>query len=178
MNYSDIKIADSANGEGMRISLFVSGCRNHCKNCFNPETWNFNNGFPYTYETVNEILGYLDHDYIQGLTILGGEPLEQENALDVFYLIKEVNNKFNNKKDIWLYTGFIFENLIDEINKPRGYNSCNIELLNSIDVLVEGPYIDEQRDISLKFRGSKNQRILDSKKSIELRKPIIIEKYM
>lgn len=148
MYYGAIKKTDIANGEGVRVSLFVSGCRRHCKGCFNKETWDFSYGQPFNFTTIEEILEALDKPYIQGLSILGGEPLERENVPWVETLIMFVRGRFGDKKDIWLYTGFQYEEVKD------------YDLMYHIDVLVDGPFIEEQKDISLRFRGSKNQRVL------------------
>ncbi|MDP0488700.1 MAG: anaerobic ribonucleoside-triphosphate reductase activating protein [Fusobacterium sp. JB019] len=157
MYYGNIKKIDIANGEGVRVSLFVSGCRNCCKNCFNPETWNFKYGQEFNLDTENEILNLLEQKHIKGLTVLGGEPFEPENQKDLLPFIKKVNHKFPHK-DLWFFTGYIY----DQDLVPNGKKYCEVtdELLSYIDVLVDGPFIEEEKDISLKFRGSKNQRII------------------
>ena len=144
---------DVANGTGVRVSLFVSGCRNHCKGCFNKETWDFNYGEEFTSDTVNEILKLLEPAYIKGLSILGGDPFEPENIKTVLDLCRKVKKRYP-LKDIWVYTGYFYE----EFNKHP--------IMNSIDVLVDGQFIEELKDISLKFRGSSNQKIIDVKASI------------
>lgn len=161
MNYAKIRHADIANGEGVRVSLFVSGCRNHCKNCFNRETWNFDYGAPFTEETAKEIVDALSPDYIQGLTILGGEPLEPENQPAVLSLIQRVRREFP-QKDIWLYTGFEFEEVIGQ----KLSRICAPQIACSVDVLVDGRFDDNLRNISLKYRGSSNQRIIDIPKTV------------
>ena len=148
MNYSKINKTDIANGTGVRVSLFVSGCRNRCKGCFNPETWNFNYGQEFTFKTFLELSVALDPAYIDGLTILGGEPLEPEN-LDVVTAICASVRRADPDKTIWVYTGYLYEDLKD------------LEIMDYIDVLVDGRFIEEEKDISLKFRGSRNQRIIN-----------------
>ena len=155
MKYGRIKKTDIANGTGVRVSLFVSGCRNHCKGCFNPETWDFNYGKEYTNETKKEILDALAPDYISGLSILGGEPLEPENYIDVMDLCYTVKNTYP-KKTIWLYTGYNFEY----------FERYSPGILSFIDVMVDGKFREDLKDISLKFKGSSNQRIIDVKKSL------------
>ena len=151
MNYGRIKKTDIANGPGVRVSLFVSGCRNHCKGCFQPETWDFNYGEEYDgVNTANDIVKALTPDYISGLSILGGDPMEPENIDEVTSLCYIVKLLFPNKT-IWLYTGYTWEDI--RIRYP--------EILNYIDVLVDGPFIEDLKDISLAFRGSSNQRIID-----------------
>lgn len=156
MNYAAIKKTDIANGPGVRVSLFVSGCRRHCKGCFNSETWNFNYGNLFGKSTMNEILEALDKEYIEGFSILGGEPFENENKETVYNVIRTVKEKFP-QKTIWCYSGFCFEELAE--------SSRNI--LELIDVLVDGPFVEEKKNLRLKFRGSENQRIIDVKKSLE-----------
>ena len=158
MNYGEIKKWDIADGPGVRVSLFVSGCRHHCKGCFNEDTWDFDYGKPYTEDTRREILMALDKDYIQGLTLLGGEPFEPENQKILVELLRTVREQLP-KKDIWSYTGFIFER--DLVPGGRAYTDVTEEMLSMIDVLVDGPFVQEQKDITLEFRGSKNQRLLD-----------------
>ena len=148
MNYAEIKKVDIANGPGVRVSLFVSGCRNHCKGCFNPETWDFDYGRPFTRETEDEIIEALRPSWIQGLSILGGEPTEEENAAVLIPFLKRVRAALPDK-DIWLYSGYTYEALRDK------------EILSLADVLVDGPFLLEQKDAGLAFRGSRNQRIID-----------------
>ena len=148
MNYAEIKKVDIANGPGVRVSLFVSGCRNHCKGCFNPETWDFDYGRPFTTETEDEIIEALRPSWIQGLSILGGEPTEEENAAVLIPFLKRVRAALPDK-DIWLYSGYTYEALRDK------------EILTLADVLVDGPFLLEQKDAGLAFRGSRNQRIID-----------------
>lgn len=157
MYYGNIKEYDIADGPGVRVSLFVSGCRHHCKGCFNAETWNFSYGQPYTKETEDYIISLLQSDYIQGLTLLGGEPFEPVNQVELVKLLRRVRQECP-KKDVWCYTGFIY----DEDFVPGGRAYCEVtgEMLSYLDVLVDGPFIEEQKDITLLFRGSKNQRII------------------
>jgi len=150
MNYAEIKRIDIANGPGVRVSLFVSGCRNHCKGCFNPETWDFDYGRPFTRETEDEIIEALRPSWIQGLSILGGEPTEEENAAVLIPFLKRVRAALPDK-DIWLYSGYTYEALRDK------------EILTLADVLVDGPFLLELKDAGLAFRGSRNQRIIDLK---------------
>lgn len=158
MYYGKIKNCDIANGEGVRVSIFVSGCTNHCKNCFQPETWNFNYGKPYTKDTENELLRLLEPGYINGLSVLGGEPLEPANQPDVLKLIERVRHEYP-KKNIWVFSGFTFEELKTDGAYPR--TKYTDELLGSIDVLVDGRFDQSLYDISLRFRGSSNQRLID-----------------
>lgn len=157
MNYGTIKSCDIANGPGVRISLFVSGCRHHCKGCFNPETWSFDYGEPYTRETENQILEALRPSYIQGFSLLGGEPFEPENQRVLSGLLKKIRQLFP-EKDIWCYTGYLYDQ--DLIPGGRVFTEDTEKMLSCIDVLVDGEFIEAQKDISLQFRGSRNQRIL------------------
>ncbi len=163
MNYATIKPVDIANGEGVRVSLFVSGCRHHCKNCFNPETWNFAYGNVFDTNVSHEILEKLSPEYISGLTILGGEPFEPENQPQLLELVKQVRQQYPNK-NIWCYTGFLMDKEL--LGDSRANTPYTKQLLENIDVLVDGRFVEEQKDISLKFRGSSNQRIIDVKESL------------
>ncbi len=147
MNYGSIKKTDVANGEGVRVSLFVSGCRNHCIGCFNPETWDFCYGKPFTKETEDEIIEALRPSWIQGLSVLGGEPTEEENENALIPFLERVRVELPDK-DIWLYSGYTWEMLQGE------------RILELVDVLVDGPFLLEQKDAGLAFRGSRNQRII------------------
>lgn len=157
MNYANIKDCDIADGPGVRVSLFVSGCRHHCKGCFNAETWDFNFGKPYTEETEEEILRLLEPDYIQGFTLLGGEPFEPENQVILVHLLKKIRERLP-KKDIWCYTGYLYD--VDLIEDGKVYTEVTKEMLSYIDVLVDGEFIEAEKDLSLEFRGSRNQRIV------------------
>ena len=147
MNYGTIRKVDVANGPGVRVSLFVSGCRNHCRGCFNPEAWDFSYGQPFTKETEDEIIESLRPSWIQGLSVLGGEPCEEENERVLIPFLKRVKMECPNS-DTWLFSGYTYEMLQGE------------DILRYVDVLVDGPFLLEQKDISLQFRGSRNQRIL------------------
>lgn len=158
MNYGAIKKTDIANGEGVRVSLFVSGCRIHCEGCFNKESQNFSYGTPFTKETEEDIMRALAKEYISGLTVLGGEPFEVENQRALTPFLRTVKERFP-QKTIWCYTGYVYEkHLLYEGSVC--HCECTAEMLSYIDVLVDGPFIASQADISLQFRGSKNQRIL------------------
>jgi len=170
MNYSVIKNCDIANGEGIRVSLFVSGCRNHCKECFNPETWDFNYGKPFTTETEDEILNMLKPDYIKGLTLLGGEPFEKENQSALINLLERVKEKYP-QKDIWCFTGFTMDNELLGESRASG-ESCK-KLLSYIDTLVDGRFVLSLKNLKLKFRGSSNQRIINVKESLKQNKIIL-----
>lgn len=162
MKYGAIKRYDVADGPGCRISLFVSGCRNHCKGCFQPETWDFNYGEEYTDAVQFDILKTLADDNIQGLTILGGDPFEEENQPFVEDLVLAVRGMFEDRKDIWVYTGYVLEN--DLLKGGRKYvEGITDEILNYIDILVDGPFIEEKKNLALEFRGSENQRIINMK---------------
>lgn len=161
MNYAAIKPCDISNGPGCRVSLFVAGCRRHCPGCFNQEAQDFDYGKKFTKDTVGELVGMLKPDYISGLSILGGEPLEPENMLDILALIQTVRYGFP-QKTIWLYTGFTLEELLER----DGYDRVQtLEILRCLDILVDSPFIEAQKNISLQFRGSENQRIIDIRKA-------------
>ena len=163
MNYATIKNWDIANGPGVRVSLFVSGCTHRCKGCFNQEAWDFQYGDPFTQETIDQILDMLAPSYVSGLTVLGGEPLEQDNQIAVLDLLRQVKNKYPDKS-IWFFSGYVFDKHI----MPCKFVCSEItkELLSYIDVIVDGPFIEEKKNLMLRFRGSSNQRIIDVKKSL------------
>lgn len=163
MNYANIKKYDISNGMGVRVSLFVSGCKHYCKGCFNSIAWDFNYGYLFTDEVIDEIIESLSPNYINGLTILGGEPLEKENQEDVLKLIKKVKEIYNNK-NIWIYTGFTYEQLY---TNPRCNTLYINDIINNIDILVDGRFDENKKDISLLFKGSSNQRIIDVKRSLK-----------
>lgn len=163
MYYGKINTHDIANGEGVRVSLFVSGCPHKCKGCFNPETWNYDYGEEFTVDTFKEIIEALAPEHISGLTILGGEPLAPRNILDITALCVGIRRIYPTKT-IWLYTGYVWEDVKDEVVYLGRYSYTSI--FDYIDVLVDGRFILEEKDISLKFRGSRNQRIIDVPKSL------------
>lgn len=172
MNYGEIKKNDIANGLGVRVSLFVSGCRHCCKNCFNKDTWSFSFGKPFKKETEDEIIEALKPDYINGFSLLGGEPFEPENQKELLPLLKRIKKEFPNK-DIWCYTGFLLDEEI--LGDSRANTEYAKELLSLIDVLVDGRFVEELKDISLKFRGSSNQRVIDVKRTLETNEIVWVE---
>ena len=175
MYFADIKKVDIANGPGVRVSLFVSGCTHHCKGCFNEVAWDFKYGNEFTENNENYIMDLLKPDYIEGITLLGGEPFEYVNQLGLLPLIRKIKKEFPNKT-IWCYSGYTFDkDILNDMCKK--YDETK-ELISYIDVLVDGKFILEQKDLKLKFRGSSNQRIIDVKKSLEEKKVITIDKYM
>lgn len=159
MNYCNIKPCDIADGVGVRVSLFVSGCTHHCKNCFQPETWDFDYGQPFTAQTEDDLLTALSPDFIDGLTLLGGEPMEPENQRGLLPFLRRVRRVLPGKT-IWCYSGFTWEQLT---GKEPARCRCEVtdEFLSLLDVLVDGPYVEELHDITLLFRGSANQRLID-----------------
>lgn len=157
MYYGEIKKRDIANGPGVRVSLFVSGCRHYCKGCFNQVAWDFKYGAPFTDETMQEIIEALRPSYVQGFSLLGGEPFEPENQRDLVKLLKNIRSELP-KKDIWCYTGYSYDTDFKEGGKI--HTEVTDEMLSYIDVLVDGEFVEEEKDISLAFRGSRNQRIL------------------
>jgi anaerobic ribonucleoside-triphosphate reductase activating protein len=163
MRYNKIRKMDISNGPGVRVSIFMQGCSFHCKNCFNPETWDFKLGNEFTDETINKVLELADKDYIVGLSILGGEPMHPNNIKATTRLAKAFKEKYPNKS-IWVWSGFLF----DRDLKDK-------EVLNYIDVLVDGQYQDELHDFRLKWRGSTNQRVIDVKKSLKKNKVILLD---
>ena len=164
MNYATIKKHDVANGPGIRVSLFVSGCTHHCKNCFNPETWDFSYGNPFTGETQEEIFAALEPSYIRGLSLLGGEPMEPANQRALLPFLKEYKKRFPDKT-IWCYSGYLLD---EELLKPsRARCECTDEILSMLDVLVDGEYVEELKSLSIRFRGSTNQRLIDVPKTLE-----------
>lgn len=158
MYYAEIKNCDIANGPGVRISLFVSGCTHHCKGCFNEVAWDFQYGKPFTQDTIDKILEMLQPSYVKGLTILGGEPFEPENQPAVLELLRQVKNKCP-EKSIWAFSGYLMDR--DILAGKLGPWEITSEYLSYLDVLVDGPFILEKKDLSLRFRGSSNQRLID-----------------
>ncbi len=163
MNYAKLNKYDIANGTGVRVSLFVSGCLHHCKNCFNSEAWDFCAGKPFTENTINEIIDALKPDYIEGLTLLGGEPFEPQNQMGLLPLLKKVKEICPNK-NIWCYTGFVYDTEL--LKKSRAKCEYTLPMLKMIDILVDGRFVEEKKNLALKFRGSSNQRIIDVKQSL------------
>ena len=171
MYYGNIKNTDIANGEGVRVTLFVSGCTHHCKNCFNQETWDFCYGKPFTKEVEDQLIKMLEPDYIQGLTLLGGEPMEPKNQEALLPFVKRVREKFGNKKNIWCYTGYVFDR--DLLGESRAKCKYTAELLENIDVLVDGPFIEDLKNLTLKFRGSSNQRIINVPETLKSKEIVL-----
>ena len=170
MNYGEIKKTDIANGIGVRVTLFVSGCTRHCKNCFNAETWDFNYGKPFTKETEDEVLAALAPGFINGLTLLGGEPMEPENQRELLPFVRNFKALYP-QKTVWCYSGYTWEQLT---GKVPCHARCEVtdELLSLLDVLVDGRFVEAEHDISLRFRGSRNQRLLDVPKSLAAGEPV------
>lgn len=172
MNYATIKWTDIANGEGVRISLFVSGCTRRCKDCFNAVAWDFSYGKPFDESVRESIYEGLKADYIAGLSLLGGEPLEPENQRALLPFVKEVKKRFP-EKSIWCYTGNVFDPATGLLKEQEKNTEVTEELISLFDVLVDGEFIEAQKNIRLKFRGSSNQRILDVKKSKISKSPVV-----
>ena len=172
MYYGEIKKCDIANGEGVRTSLFVSGCRRHCPFCFNYQTWDFNFGKEYTQEVEDEIIESLSPSYVKGLSLLGGEPFEPENQLELVKLLRRVKKEYPNKT-VWCYTGNVLER--DLLNKSFYTTEVTLEMLSLIDVLVDGEFVQDLKNISLEFRGSSNQRIIDVKKTLASGEVVLYE---
>lgn len=166
MKYAKIRKMDISNGEGVRVSLFVQGCSFHCKNCFNQETWDFNGGKEFTTAEIQKIIELANKDYIAGLSVLGGEPLHNNNVNEVFHIVATFKEKFPNK-DIWLWTGFKFEDAIKDSKRKF--------ILRNIDVLIDGQFEEDKKNLTLKWRGSSNQRVIDCKKSLAENKIILKE---
>ena len=162
MNYGELKKCDIADGPGVRVTLFVSGCTNHCKGCFQPQTWDFCYGKPYTADAEAEIFAELEKTYVNGLTVLGGEPFEPENQRELVGLLRRVKERFP-AKTVWVFTGCTLEDLQRDGSRHR----CEVtdEMLSRIDVLVDGPFVEAEKDIRLQFRGSRNQRVIDMRQT-------------
>ncbi|MGN0832142.1 MAG: anaerobic ribonucleoside-triphosphate reductase activating protein [Kiritimatiellia bacterium] len=160
MNYASIRTCDIANGEGVRVSLFVSGCTHRCKGCFNPDQWDFACGEPFTREVEDGLLSALAPDFVAGLTILGGEPMEPDNQRALVPFLRRFRERFGDTKTLWVYTGCVLEELRAGAPPSRWRTEVTDEFLSMVDVLVDGPFVEELKDISLPFRGSSNQRIL------------------
>lgn len=165
MYYSKIKFNDVANGPGLRLSLFTSGCTHHCKGCFQPETWNFKNGEPFTLETQKYIIEKSKNKYIAGLSLLGGDPLD--NVDGILPLLQEYRKTFAATKSIWLWTGYLFEEILKDDLKSK--------VLPFIDVLIDGKFEENLKDITLKYKGSTNQRVIDVKKSVDTHTVVLYE---
>lgn len=172
MHYGTIKNCDIANGTGVRVSLFVSGCTHHCKNCFNPETWSFTYGQPFTEETEQKLLALLAPDYINGLSLLGGEPFEPQNQHALLPFLQKVRERYPHK-DIWCYTGYTLET--DLLSDSRARTEDTDKMLLLIDVLVDGEFVEELKNIRLRFRGSENQRILRLPETLAAGVPVLWE---
>ena len=164
MNYATIKNCDIANGPGVRVSLFVSGCTHHCKGCFNAIAWDFDYGQPFTQETVNTILTMLKPSYVKGITLLGGEPFEPQNQPDLVGLLRQVRANFP-EKTVWAFSGYLFDK--DIFPGKLGDPEITREFLSLLDVLVDGPFEEDKKDLTLRFRGSSNQRLIDVPASLE-----------
>lgn len=164
MNYATIKWYDISNGPGVRVSLYVSGCRNHCKGCFNPETWDFNYGTPFTEETEKKIIEGMSHDYIKGFTLLGGDPFEPENQVVLAPFLKRLREKFP-EKSFWCFTGYDYE--AELLTGKIGDIDNVMAMLSCLDVLVDGRFIEEKKNLSLRFKGSENQRTILVQPSLE-----------
>lgn len=182
MRYAQIRSMDISNGEGVGVSLFVQGCPFHCKNCFNSDTWDFNGGKEWTEEIKDKFMKLIDRPYIKRVSFLGGECLADQNLDEVLKLVKQIRNSYPDKT-IWLYTGFEWNSLMSKICQPTfpdkdferiiEIHKKRKEIISNVDVLVDGEYIDEQKDLSLKFRGSKNQMVIDVKQSLAQNKVIL-----
>ena len=182
MNYLKIEHEDVCNGTGLRVVLWLSGCSHHCYNCQNPQTWNPDSGIPFDESAKQEIFNELSKDYISGITFSGGDPLHENNLDEVLKLTKQIRISFPDKT-IWLYTGYEWNSLMSKICQPTfpdkdferiiEIHKKRKEIISNVDVLVDGEYIDEQKDLSLKFRGSKNQRVIDVKKSLAQNKIVL-----
>lgn len=175
MYYCELKNCDIANGTGVRISLFVSGCTHHCKGCFNEVSWSFTYGNLFDKNVEDQIIKMLEPSYINGLTLLGGEPFEVSNQRGLVKFLKRIKDELPNKT-IWAYSGYLFDKEL--LSNSRARCEVTDEMLSYIDVLVDGEFILEKKDISLKFRGSSNQRIIDVKKSLKENKVVLIDELM
>ena len=164
MNYADIKRCDVANGEGVRVSLFVSGCTHHCKECFNKEAWDFNYGKPFTEKEIDTIMEYLKPGYVAGLSLLGGEPMEPSNQEGILSLLRRVKKTYP-EKNIWCYTGYLFDK--DILERMCQESEITKEIVSYLDIVVDGEFVVKQKNLKVNFRGSDNQRIIDVKKTME-----------
>lgn len=173
MHVGEVMTADVANGEGMRVSVFVSGCRNHCKGCFQPQTWDFNYGREYTPEIEQFIIDELSKSYYDGITILGGDPMEPENQEPVLRLLRRIKKELSDK-NVWVYTGYVYDRDLVPGGK-RFVDGVTRELLESIDILIDGRFVEELKNLMLNFRGSGNQRIIKMKETLETGKVVLSE---
>lgn len=164
MNYATIKPRDIANGPGVRVSLFVSGCTHRCKGCFNAVAWDFDYGEPFTQQTVENILEMLEPNFVRGITLLGGEPFEPQNQGPIVALLRQIKETYP-EKSIWAFSGYLFDK--DILPGRLGDPAITREYLSYLDVLVDGPFVEAKKNLSLRFRGSENQRIIDVKKSLD-----------
>lgn len=170
MNYAEIKNCDIANGPGVRVSLFVSGCTHHCPGCFNQVAWDFDYGQPFTQQTINEILEMMQPGYIRGLTLLGGEPFEPENQGPIVELLRQIKESYP-QKSIWAFSGYVFDR--DILSGKLGDWETTKEYLSYLDVLVDGPFVEAKKNLSLRFRGSENQRIIDVPASLAANRVVL-----
>lgn len=175
MNYATIKPVDVANGPGVRVSLFVSGCTHKCKGCFNSEAWDFNYGTPFDETAKEKIFNALEHSYIEGFSLLGGEPFEPQNQTALLPFLKELKHKFPDKT-VWCYSGYTFET--DILAGKLGNPDITKEMISLIDILVDGKFVEDKKDLHLRFRGSSNQRIIDVQKSLKANETILWDKEM
>lgn len=171
MNYHNLTYPDQNNGDGLRVVLWLSGCSHHCFNCQNPQTWDENSGIEFDIEAKKELFDELSKDYISGITFSGGDPLHENNIIEVNNIIQEIKKQFPNKT-IWLYTGYTWEELspnrlIKGIDEESTFHNVRANIIKSCDVIVDGPYIDDLRDVTLKWRGSSNQRVIDVQKTLQ-----------
>lgn len=174
MYYGAIKKNDISNGEGIRTSLFVSGCRNKCKNCFNPETWSFTYGSEFTVEVAEEIFSSLRSPFVAGVTVLGGEPMEPENQRELLPFLRELKKRYPDKT-VWLYTGNLYEELTSGIGSHFKCTEDTAELLSYVDILVDGRFEEDKKSLGIRFRGSTNQRVIDMNKTRALGEIVIWE---
>lgn len=172
MNYADIKQYDVANGPGIRVSVFVSGCTHYCKGCFNKEAWDFNFGKPFTEDTIEEIIKYMAPSYVKGLTVLGGEPMEPQNQPSVAALLKRVKEVYP-EKSVWLFSGYDFEK--DILGRMKNGLPETAEILSCLEVLVDGEFVEELKNLSLRFKGSSNQRTILVQESLKSGKVVLYD---
>lgn len=175
MNYHNVTHDDMNNGDGLRVVLWLSGCSHHCYQCQNPQTWNPNSGIPFDNEAKQEIFNELSKDYISGITLTGGDPIYKDNLIDVLFLLNQVRLSYP-IKTIWLYTGYTLEQILQPLlinTIPTEEEEKRIDIVKMVDVLVDGPYIDAQRDITLKWRGSANQRVINIPETLKQQKVVL-----